>query len=176
MIDVSNYAATRDVHWVVYVFDEINKAFNEYTNLDTAFADIPKFGIVAVVQLYLNSDGSHNYYVIDWPERYIFTEGLNLWSGSDSENITFRESQGITVLANLKGYGIPDPWFAALINHIRADSRFPNALDRASFGREQQEQFDAAVVHQARRGNERIKSLEASLVNAGVPLPFEESN
>lgn len=161
--------------WAVFTFDEINRRISKFTNLDTAFIDLPKQGIIGVVQAYDDTDGSRAVYLIEPSLWYIFVNPLQMWTGSDPANIAYRKRIGITLSAEIEGLWIPDPWYQHVIRIIRADSDFANALDRDSLSGNQQKQFDAAVIVAGRKKDDHIVKLEEAIINAGGVIPLEES-
>ncbi len=161
--------------WAVFTFDEQNSRISRFTNLDTAFIDLPKQGIIGVVQLYDDIDGSRACYLIEPALYYIFVDPVQMWTGSDPANITYRKSIGITLSAEIEGLWIPDPWYQYVIRVIRADSDFANALDRDSLSGDQQKQFDAAVIVAGREKDIRIQVLETAIIDAGGVIPLEEN-
>lgn len=159
--------------WAVFTFDEITKRINKYTNLDTSFIDLPTRGVITPVQVFDDVDGTRAWYLIEPADFYIFSNSLQMWSGSNAANISYRKSLGIVLDAEVEGYWIPDPWYRHVINVIRADSDFANSLDRASMSSEHQQQFDAAVVVAGRAQDSRIAQLEDVITAAGIPIPLE---
>jgi hypothetical protein len=160
--------------WAIFTFDELTSRISKFTNLDTAFADLPTQGVIGVVQLYDDVDGSRACYLVEPALFYIFVDPVNMWTGSDPNNITYRKRIGITLSAEIEGLWIPDPWYQYVVRVIRADSDFPNALDIDSMSGEQQKQFNAAVVVAGRAQDNRIMKLEEAIINAGGSIPLED--
>lgn len=160
--------------WAVFIFDERNRRISKFTNLDTAFIDLPKQGIIGVVQAYDDLDGTRAVYLIEPSLWYIFVDPVQMWTGSDPANITYRKGLGITLSAEIEGLWIPDPWYQHVVKVIRADSDFANALDRDSLSGNQQKRFDAAVIVAGREKDNRIIKLEEAIVDAGGSIPLED--
>lgn len=163
--------------WAVFTFDEQQSRIRKYTNLDTSFNNLPSRGVVGVIQVFDDViTGIRDPYIIDPALNYIFVDSLQMWTGSDDENIVYRKSIGITLSAELKGLWIPDPWYAHVLKIIKADSDFPNALDRTSLSGEQQKRFDVAVIVAGREQDIRIEALETAIIDAGGTLPSVGTN
>lgn len=156
------------LEWAVFTFNELTSSFEKFTNLDTSFADLPVSGVIAVVQVFTDTDGSPNSYVSTFGQWYVFVDALQLWTGSDLQNIAYRERIGVTMSAKVEGYWIPDPWFQKVLTAISVDSDFPNAVDRRAMSLEQQHRLDALIKAAAKTDGQRIKSLEAALASGNI--------